>query len=374
MKTSHTAIAFLIIIALILTAACAGKESTKGRVYTTPQWYGKPSQSSSTIVGYGSALSLSEADRKAWADISQQIEVWIESTITSRTTKKGLSGDVSVDEYVEQRIQSRSQNRLSNHERTRKETSGNRYFVQWTVDLRPEWQQLADSLLESWRSRGELVPEELNWTGPRGYTSSQLAAKVERYIEGQGAPGVSKTLQLGLFRRHGRWNVRAGEIIQPIQDLLFAVNFTPYEVSGVHLDLVDIKKNSLGHRLSAGQHFYLRAASPKKMEFSTLFNIYADGRVCILNENAPLDSGKTLFPKGGSIFSAATLEDQKVSLDVYMVVCTSSRQNLAQFHLLDQKNTLATGSSAYTIDDIIHWLGRTDVQALDTTVVQTKED
>jgi len=360
-------------LCLLFFAVSCSRFAGNERIHAIPDWYGRPDVTSHKIIGYGSGESLSAADRQALAEISRQFEIWVESKTISKESKKTLSGDSSVERFYKQRIITRTSKKLKNPERVKKSSIQDKFFVRWEVDLSPEWQQLADKLIREWRKRGEAIPSELAWTGDKAYTSSRFCRKVDNYIERKGRIGVQKKIHFELFRKYDQWFVRVDNISQSIQDIYFAVNMKVYEKGEISLRITDPEHELLGHRISDGQRFCIQVNSPKEMNNCALVNIYPDGRVSLLKENVTLQTGKNIFPADKkAVFESNTLQGKNISLDVYIAVCGSFNNNLADFRALEINDRLPTGKSAYKVDRFISWLERSRVRAFDSSVVVTR--
>jgi len=95
------------------------------------------------------------------------------------------------------------------------------------VDLRPEWQQLADELIKKWKSQGERIPEKVIWSGEKAYTSSCFCKKAKNYIQNKAGSRSRKKVHLDLFRKYDQWYIRANSLSQALEDIYFAVNIKP---------------------------------------------------------------------------------------------------------------------------------------------------
>lgn len=314
------------------------------------------SQDPALIRGYGQGANFAAAKLAALKDISERINVRIQSETSTQLQQNNgevsrafsstatLSSDLEVDNATQVCADN-------------KDPSGNWHLV-FELDTRPPVHRLGQSLAAALQWPGKVA-----FSGSERLTRSRLVAELGAAMIGPQSRGAPVTVPLALKRQHGGWYLIAAQeqIRLRNQDLMSALHFP--SSPEVLLNILGDQDVSTGlAQLVEGEQFSLRVDSADG-GYLSLFNVYADGRVSLLSINARKIAGEPLtFPEAGYTFEAGLLRPGQPTRDVYLAVLTRQPLSDTTVHQLREGRGLVVGEDSYQLDNLFRVLDRADAR------------
>ena len=309
-----------------------------------PAWFVdqdiKP-QESYGYIGYGEGESIQQAKLSARNDIAAQLLVVIDSKMV---VKKELSeGEFSTSAQQYSRQQTFA--KLSDLSMIESVYSAGKYFVAM------EYQHL--SFAQSFSRKIDLTTCTNEEQHPY-LSETPLFKSLNKKI------GCKLNLQL--IRKNKAWALEHNETLAQVYSSELSQMYVNAEVG-----VLSIKPSS--NRLIEGALFDFSLAA-KENGYVTLFNVYSDGVVSLLQENISVSAGvERAFPteKDELVFEAALMEKGKESLDMYVGLFSPTKKNYPQFH--EAGESLQQGESQYQFDSLLDLMRRHDFSAVLLRVV-----
>jgi len=264
---------------------------------STPSWFVQqnlPTETHYTYVGYGSANSMQAAKQIAREDLSNQLFVVVE-TITEAEVEVGASNNVSSTAKHSSRQETYAE--LNDVKVVKSELLDRTYYValqyQHISIIHNFIKKLNKSTCESEEQHPYLVHtplfKELN---------EKLPCK----------------LNIELLRKNRSW-------VLAYKDNLIQLNTKRYNDLYIANQISDtFEINTPSTRLQEGERFHV-AINSNKDGYVTLFNVYADGIVTLLQENVVVKEGsERKFPldDDGVVFEAGILDKGRETVDLYI--------------------------------------------------------
>lgn len=385
---------FLVLLVFVLPlVSCAGKTTTTSDdssrnasdvssrtscFGSAPKWYRDqlPNSDNNLIkTGYGCGDNLEVAKNKALDNAARQLGVKVSSS-RRRNLQEVSSKKEAIEENYAVNTTVKATHRIKDFTVARREEANGFYYVAYQLDRRPLREILLDDLMD------EIGPEnvplrDITWKGTRTLIESRLVGELENRLINESNGTKSIELAIDLRRDRDRWLLTVGGIHTTIDNPDFSrlLNWDTQRGDDLKLDLITSNKSRNSNRLQAGDTFYFRVKNTKSEGgHFALFNIYADGRVCVLKQSTPLKSVGLVPAKEamdrGQIFTAVPLEEGKPTLDVYLAVYSPEPFRTTKFLYLSEGKQMCNTEKSYQMDELFEWLDQTDVTATDATVVQ----
>lgn len=332
----------LILVSLIAACSSTGEKMPAGNQTTSaqaPAWFTQLTQQPGRLLGYGRGESRNIARQNALAEIAQQFEVEVKSTVSS---------DLSVvDDKVmrsdSKRIKLATNQKLKHARIIKEEEIKGTVYIAAEVDMRPAEKILAEDLLEQWGSK----PTAIKWKGHKWLANSIFVHKLNRQITSPDGSGV-KNVDISLTRKNKTWFLNLDDNVIPLNELDLP-NLIAWENTNA-LDFVIFaspeKSTQQKNRLKHGEAFMLEVEAINPTGFYTLFNIYPNGNTVLVQDSKTLESLQS-FPteamrKEGLHMYAETLERGKPSRDVFLAIRSSKKLDTSLFEAISEsqaKNT-----------------------------------
>lgn len=327
-----------------------------------PSWFLESTRNDGIKTGVGEGASPEEASTAAMSEIGSQISAWVNSR-TEILAERNSS--VSESRFHHQ-VELESKHRLKNAKRLNMAFCGNRYYVKYAVDLRPQAVVMADALLAEYKG------ETIQLTGSPALTGSSFAQDVKQsmgFRNEEVSKGVVRTIPLHLTFADGIWWVNAGLISLPVSDVSEVVNLNVYATQDVQLDICDRSGTSRPTHVKTGDEVFFSV--PGGVGFFTIFNIYADGRVSVIAANQPGKKDRVIFPdpSGKCVLSASTLTPGNPSVDIYLLLLSPTIQDISAFAALHDDGRTVAGDESFSTHVLAKFLdsiGKKQVAILKT--------
>lgn len=314
-----------------------------------PAWFFESAGRDGIKTGVGEGANLDEATASAMSEIAGQISIWVSSRSMILAERNGLTSESRFKHQVELE----SMHRLKNAKRLNMAVCGSRYYVKYSVDLRPPAVVMADALMV------EYPGQNILFTGSPAIIGSPFADALRRLMPDQRAE-LSKNIHiripLSLSYTDGIWSVHAGRISLPVSDISDLVDLSGYVTGDVKLGLCDKTGSPRPLLLKTGGQVFFSV--PGGEGFYSIFNIYADGRVSVIAANQSVKPESTIFPDptGRCVLQASTINPHSSSVDVYLLVVSPSMQDMSAFSALHEDGRTVSGDDSFSAHVLAGWL------------------
>lgn len=243
------------------------------------------------------------------------------------------------------------------------EQTGDRHFVEIVLDRRPAPVVIAEKIRNSLGS----APQAVTWQGPETLINGDLTGAIESNLLSDDGKTVS--VELHLERLDERWYLRVrlegDESFHVVLDEPDFAKLFGFE-SGDREEVIQLSLRPLDilrgyNRLRVGDYFVFEVATRSK-GYVTLFNIYEDGRISILDENLPAEKDASIkIPTDeeqakGAAFMAFPIEHNHPTQDLYLAVLSTSPLPTSGFQRLLEESPPVEGESSYQIHRLLRWL------------------
>lgn len=370
-KLNPLALMYAAALLLIATpASTAAASDTAG----APEWYGTLRMGHRLIlVGYGQGPNLKEAKANALNDIAQQIETRIQSETDIRTA----SGATGASTEATQSVRTYTSQRLEAAKRIRNEqTSDGQFFVAYSVDLRPKVEVIAAVLRQQWG--GDKLPSKIDWRGHQVIVSSDMISDLNRRLTQRDFPAPVRRIDASLRRSQGQWLLVLNDHIERIglSDLASLLNWSE-RGDGLSLGMKPLGKSRGRNRLQAGDLFIFNIEAKKPGGYVTIFNLYPDGRVAVIEDSRQLTTALEVPSRKqqqeGQALEAYTAEPGRVAQDIYLAIHSPRALDTTRFQAIVGDNAEPVkGEGAYQLDRFLRWLDRQEVLAMSVLRVEVR--
>ncbi|MFA6011632.1 MAG: hypothetical protein WC799_16710 [Desulfobacteraceae bacterium] len=347
-KTKHPLIGVLGIICLTFLGTACEKHAPVADC-NPPAWFFESGDRDGFKTGVGEGENLEESAAAAMSEISAQISTWVSSRSMTLAER---SGSTSESRFKHQ-VKLESQHRLKNAKRLNMAVCGKRYYVQYSVDLRPPELVMADALAS------EYPGEKIFFTGSPALTSSSFAETVMQISSHQKLDSSKRPetrIPLSLTFTDGIWCVHAGRVSLPVSDVSELVNVGVYVTESVKLGLCDRTGAPCSLLMKTGDEVFFSISGGAG--FFSIFNTYADGRVSVIAANQPMAEGGIIYPdpSGRQVLQASTIEPGSASVDIYLLVVSPSRLDMTSFSALKEDGRTVSGDDSFSTHVLARWL------------------
>lgn len=362
MKSLFIALVILIVYGL---PGCGGPSVTmpaqeeKVSEPTPPKWYTTIHAKTGRIIGFGQSHSRDQAKSQALADISSQLDVQVKSQIKSSVAVV----DNGVTRAESTKYELSATQRLQNTRVVTEEASSGITYIALEFDARPTEQITADQLLAEWAGQR---PAEIIWKGHRWLANSDFVSKLHQQLVSSNGLGT-REVHIALTRRNDRWQIGFDNAVVPIEnsDLMRLLGIQTADPS-FRLGVFELRTAQARTRLKVGDAFFLKFDVSKPGDYFTLFNLYHDGRLAVIQDSQKTEHEQS-FPSGenrkkGFALSAQTVMPKEPSVDVYLAVMSSNPLDTSAFESVSDRQV----GNAYHLDILLDLLERkiiTDVAA-----------
>lgn len=357
-KIKHLKLFIIALLSVIYSTTFAADSSK-------PDWYGNLPVEPGFIYGYGHATDRSKAKQQALSEISESIEVTVVGTSNLQTSVTGSN----VMQASSQEIKLHTEQKLKQVIKLKEQvTEDDEFFLAYKLDLRPSEIRIAEALNKQWSGVSKLT-----WSGAPWLTSSQFISALTQNIVSQNTNPASseKKASVKLHRQNNQWILlinKSAHIIW-IEDLqrLFAWNSS--DDKNFFLELQNRSKEKLSLRLKEGQKFIIKLTNRlKKPGYFTLFNIYPDGRIVLMQESVVIAQDNEFPPteiqdKGYSL-SAELAEPGKEGVDVFLALRTPNIIDTLEYRKV--QDIVATGENAFRLHEFLEFLNRAQIRDIAT--------
>jgi hypothetical protein len=346
--TKHPLIGVLVIICLTFMGTACDKHVPVADC-KPPAWFFEHSDHDGIKTGVGEGATLEEAAASAMSEISAQISTWVSSRTMTLAERNGSASE----SRFKHQVKLESMHRLKNAKRLNMAVCGSRYYVKYSVDLRPPALVMSDALVS------EYPGEKILFTGSPALTSSSFAEAVMQITSHQKSDS-SKRLEtripLSLTFTDGIWCVHAGRVSLPVSDVTELVNVGVYVTESVRLGLCDRAGVGRSLLLKTGDEVFFSLSGGSG--FFSIFNVYADGRVSVIAANQPMTEAGKIYPdpSGRQVLQASTLEPGSSSVDIYLLVVSPSMQEMSSFSALKEDGRTVSGDDSFSTHVLARWL------------------
>jgi len=296
-----------------------------------PNWYYSiHPTSTSQIIGYGEADSLSKAKSQARDDIAKRIKTSINSTATQSTN---LSGDTLKQDYNEV-IEEKTIATLQDIKLLEKfQNEDGKYYVAMSYDNIPFITRFTQKLDIN------RCKEKQNNYLKHTFFISQID-KITKC-----------TPDIRLIRNDKTWYLVYKNTKEELPTKYFEQLYKSVENKNIHL-------RASKNLLKDGDEFSLSLKS-KKNGYISLLDVYEDGTVSVLVANIKVKKNKLVnIPDKDydSSFVAGLIEQNKPTFDLYVAIYSKSRVDLSRFQQANRD--LTTGESNKKFDELIYKLNQ----------------
>lgn len=356
--------AVLMLAAFVADLAAAGESAA-------PAWYGTlRTEHRLILLGYGQGPSLKEAKANALNDIAQQIETRIQSETDIRVAS-GAAGSAteasqSVRTYTSQRLEAAK--RLQSEQ-----TSAGQFFVAYSVDLRPRVEVITAALRQKWAGQ---LPSKIDWRGHQAIVSSEFVMDLDRRLTQKDFPAPVRQVNASLRRSQGQWLLVLNDHIARIgvNDLPSLLNWKE-RGSDLLLAMKPLGKSRGRNRLQAGDLFVFTIDAKAPGGYVTLFNVYPDGRVAVLEDSRKLSTSQQVPSREqqqeGQALEAYTVEPGKTAQDIFLAIRSSRALDTTRFQaIVGEHAEPVKGEGSYQLDRFLRWLDKQDVLAMSVLRVE----
>ena len=341
----------------LMASACSGPGSrtAQGRATDQPEapaWYGQPSKVPHVLDGYGSGRTLAEASRSALQDISSQVKVQV--TGSTGTYQVAIGGRLVEDRLIDSTVVKTGE-LLRQARRVRVQRIGGTTFAQHRLDLRAESARLAEAVLQKWRG---VRPQRITWKGSTALARGVFAAKLADHLVSKAGSGV-REVPISLLRQANLWLLSVDGVTIPLD--AFKLGRLMRFASSSPLRLRPIPATGLSgrHRFVDGDrlHFEISGAQGG---FVSLFNVYPDGRVGLVVQNAPAAATRRVPAEGE--FATALARPGEPAEDLYVLLQSTKALPLQRFASIAGRSKLLTGEDKYQLHELLELAGSAQVQ------------
>lgn len=273
-----------------------------------PDWYVdqdlKPS-AHYIHIGYGSGETIEKAKQVARADIAAQLSVTINATME---LNQELNGE-DFTRSAKRSIQQKTQASLNNTKVLKSEKNNDQFFIAL------EYKHLSISQEFSSKVKIESCDNQI-----------QHPYLIKTPLFQEFNSKLPCHLNITLVRKNRTWMLEYKDILVQLHDGDFIDLYT-----SVQSDL--LRLSTPNNRIFEGDKIKLTIES-KSDGYVSLFNVYADGMVSLLQENILITgNSKRIFPndKDKITFEAGLLEKGKESLELYVGVFSKTSQDYTRF-------------------------------------------
>lgn len=356
MMRKNSLFLFLGFLAALGMAACGGvgmSEALRQPETSSappPKWYTKLEAKMGRVVGYGQGSMREHAKNQALADIAQQLQVQVKSTIKSSVDVV----DASVTRAESTKFELTAHQQLQNTRVVAEEAAGGITFIAIEFDARPAEQIVADRLLTEW---GGIRPPRIDWKGHHWLANTDFVNNVRQQITINSGGTGAREVRIALNRRNDEWHISFDNVVMPIEntDLLRLIGLETTNPNN-RLVVMDFKSAQEKNRLVAGDAFYLTLQTTRPDGYYTLFNIYDDGRLALLQESKKTEAIQTVpslenRQKGYSLV-AQTLKPKETAIDVYLSVLSSEPLDTSVFEAVSGQQV----GNAFHLDTLLDML------------------
>jgi len=301
------------------------------------------------MTGYGSGKSLDEANVSAMEQLARSIS----STVTASTRARRSMNNEVVSSSFFQTADIRSKVNLKNAMMTcidRNDPAGTLHVLV-EVDVRSPETQIAEALRKKYPDS-----VSLKFTGNRYITSSQALSKVKHGLPIPRARSRQIEIPVSLYRQSATWYVQVGDAVYALNEgqLWNFVNLEMFALPKGDGFSADAYRGDNWRRdisnLNAGDYFRLRlnTASPG---YVTVFNLYDDGRVALLEKNLQI-SGELMLPQSG-VYQTATLDENEATTDRYLAICMKDPVDMLFTQKLTRDAGVVAGEGSFQLDYLL---------------------
>ncbi len=299
----------------------------------TPDWYKHQNITAKThysYIGYGSAKSIQLAKQAAREDIATQLFVIVETVTESES---GIENEKFM-------LSARHRSKQQTYAKLNKTKVLKSEFVDKTFYVALEYKHLTIvqhfiNQLNVTTCEDEVQHPYLIHTPLFTNLNDKLPCK----------------LNIELVRKNQTWMLAYKEILIQLDDQNFSSIYTT-----VQKDSLQITPSSFRPR--EGEIFTV-AINSSSAGYVTLFNVYADGIVSLLQENIFVEANKVrIFPteKDEVIFESVVLEKEKETTDLYIGLYSESPIAFPRFK--EAGSTVQSNQWQYQFDYLLQLMKR----------------
>ncbi len=345
----------------------------------SPDWYINPfypPQETRIIRGYGRGASPEQARLNALEDISRQLGVTIHSEAQDLTMEFVQEQQQQITEEYTHRVRAEATHHLKDWRLEKSKQVGDQHYAIIILDRRAAPVVVAEKIKNSLR----IQPGSVKWIGPRSLINGNIIPKIESTLLRKG--GEQATVELNLQRRDEQWYL----VVRPEESEPFHVALDEPDfprLFGLPVknanNLVQLSLRPLDilrgyNRLREGDWFIFEIAAQTEGHI-TLFNIYEDGRVSILDENLQIQPGSNReIPSqkeqaAGEAFMAFPIEHNQPTQDLYLAILSSTPLPTSGFQRLLEESPPLAGETSYQIHRLMEWLDEHQANIQDLDVI-----
>lgn len=344
-------------------------ESVSAREVEPPEWYVNPfypPRGDRILKGYGQGETAAAARMDALGDIGRQLGVTVRSVTEDVSMEWVEAQERVIQEAYHQQTRSEATHHLKDWDVVRSERHGGRHFAQVRLDRRPAAVVAAARLARRLPSN----VGEVEWAGPEALTEGALVREMERHLRWDRGAERRLEVALALVRLDERWHLRitpdGGDPFHvPLDEPDFHSVFAWSALDGdsLGLALLPLGEARGYNRLRHGDPFVFEARIPDvEAGYLTVFNVYEDGRVSVLEENAPAEATVAIpdssIQQRGGAFVAQTLLEGEPTQDLYVAVLSSEVLATSEFQRMLENLPPVEGEGAYRVHELVQWLAR----------------
>lgn len=309
-----------------------------------PSWFGTLHNNSKTdIIGYGEGLTLNEAKSNAKSDVAKTIRSYIYSSFTTQTSVN----NATVKHDVQASVTETSNLSISDTQIVRSEESNGYFYVALKYDNLPVSIKLAK---RGGQSLCGISHPYLAQTPILINLSSELNCSVSVELTRE---------QNGWYLGHGQYSVILSD--SDLQKLMIETSKGLLSIHSTH------------SQVNVDEAYSLTLDGLPSMGYLSLFDVYDDGRVVLMDGNVDLtkhikedlrypEDIRQEFQLVGGV-----LEAGKDALDLYVVIISSEPLKLSSFIAMGQK--VENGERAFAFDRLLALMQN---NTFATTVVTTR--
>lgn len=295
-----------------------------------PSWFGSlPNTNAYEIIGYGEGKTLEEAKTNAKNDIAKTISSHIKSSFITQISVK----NDSVDHRAQEKISETTDLSLSNVKIVQKEMSDGKVFVALSYEILPLWSKLVQ--LGGKSLCGEANPYLMQ---------TPLLQNISREL--------NCSVAVAITRDNNQWYLGHNEhrsilTQNELQKLMIETSSKALHVS-ITADQAQVKED---------ESYTLHLNNIPKKGYLSLFDLYDDGRVVLMEKNIDLAKlRKTALHYPNDLrddfeLTGGVVEMGKDTLDLYIIIISNEPLKLSNFATMGEN--IERSDFAFAFDKLI---------------------
>lgn len=309
-----------------------------------PAWFGTLSSSADfEIIGYGEGITLDEAKSNAKSDIAKSIRSHIDSTFSTHTSVNNSA----VNHTAQSSIRETSNLTITDAQLKKSEQNNGRFYVALRYENLPLSTKLA-------KRGGQALCGKPNAYLAQTPTLLNLSSE------------LNCSVSVDITRENEGWYLGRGEHRN-------SMNNADFRALMIETSMGTLRIKSNRTLINEEETYTLNLEGLPAMGYLSLFDVYDDGRVVLMENNLNLatkSKKEFLYPddiRNDFELSGGVSEAGNDALDLYVVLVSKEPLKLSNFIPMGQR--IEKGERAFAVDRLLTLMHN---NSFATTVVTTK--